>query len=76
MVDGQLPKVACIGAGYWGVNLIRNFHELNALALICDTDGERLSAAAARYPGVEHTNSFDRVLADGRIKAVAIATPA
>ncbi|MGH7853815.1 MAG: Gfo/Idh/MocA family oxidoreductase, partial [Candidatus Binatia bacterium] len=42
----------------------------------CDTDGERLSAAAARYPGVEHTNSFDRVLADGRIKAVAIATPA
>ena len=76
MVHGQLPSVACIGAGYWGVNLIRNFHELNALALICESDRERLSAAAARYPGVEQTESFDSVLADARIKAVAIATPA
>jgi UDP-2-acetamido-3-amino-2,3-dideoxy-glucuronate N-acetyltransferase len=76
MVDGQLPKVACIGAGYWGVNLIRNFHQLNALALICESNAERLSAAAARYSGVEHTDSFESVLADARIKAVAIATPA
>jgi hypothetical protein len=24
-------KVGCIGAGYWGKNLVRNFNELNAL---------------------------------------------
>jgi UDP-2-acetamido-3-amino-2,3-dideoxy-glucuronate N-acetyltransferase len=76
MVHPQLSSVACIGAGYWGVNLIRNFHELNALALICDSDGARLSAVAARYPGVDRTDSFESVLADARIKAVAIATPA
>jgi UDP-2-acetamido-3-amino-2,3-dideoxy-glucuronate N-acetyltransferase len=76
MVHGQLPKVACIGAGRWGVNLIRNFHDLEALTLICENDAERLSAAAARYPGVEPTDSFESVLADARIGAVAIATPA
>ena len=72
----QPPTVACIGAGYWGINLIRNFHQLNALALICESDGERLNAAANRYPDVELTDSFDRVLTDARVKAVAIATPA
>jgi UDP-2-acetamido-3-amino-2,3-dideoxy-glucuronate N-acetyltransferase len=76
MVHAQAANVACIGAGYWGTNLIRNFHELKALAAICESDAERLNAAAARYPEVERTTSFDRVLADGRIKAVAIATPA
>ena len=76
MVHTQAANVACIGAGYWGKNLIRNFYELKALAAICESDAERLSAAAARCPEVEHTSSFDRVLADGRIKAVAIATPA
>jgi hypothetical protein len=28
--------VAVIGAGYWGRNLVRNFHQLESLKLICD----------------------------------------
>ena len=76
MIPATSPSVACIGAGYWGANLIRNFHELNALALICDSDGARLAAAAARYPGVDCAQAFDQALEDPRIRAVAIATPA
>ena len=30
------PKVAVIGAGYWGKNLVRNFHQLGVLKTICD----------------------------------------
>ena len=40
-------SVACIGGGYWGKNLIRNLHDLGALSLICEVDGdtqERLRA--------------------------------
>ncbi|MFC1859304.1 hypothetical protein ACFL9U_14940 [Thermodesulfobacteriota bacterium] len=30
------PKIAVIGTGYWGKNLVRNFHQFGALKLICD----------------------------------------
>jgi UDP-2-acetamido-3-amino-2,3-dideoxy-glucuronate N-acetyltransferase len=76
MIYTSQPTVACIGAGHWGTNLIRNFHELKALARICDSDGRRLEAARSQYRDVDCTESFDTVLADARIGAVAIATPA
>ena len=76
MLDETLPRVACVGAGHWGTNLIRNFYDLNVLALVCDSDSGRLDATAARYPGVECTLSFDQVLSDARVNAVALATPA
>jgi UDP-2-acetamido-3-amino-2,3-dideoxy-glucuronate N-acetyltransferase len=65
-------SVACIGAGAWGQNLVRNFAELDALALVCDSDPEKLK------PFVNHrtTTSIDETLADASIQAVAIATPA
>jgi UDP-2-acetamido-3-amino-2,3-dideoxy-glucuronate N-acetyltransferase len=69
-------NVACVGAGYWGKNLIRNFYSLDALALICDSDRARLDAIGSEYPSVACTESYDEVLADQTIKAVAIATPA
>ena len=31
-------KVAVVGSGYWGKNLVRNFHSLGALGAICDKD--------------------------------------
>src|SRR6266704_2107298 len=31
-------RVAVVGVGYWGKNLVRNFHELGALAALCDAD--------------------------------------
>jgi len=30
------PRIAVIGAGYWGKNLVRNFHQLGVLKTICD----------------------------------------
>ncbi len=31
----RIPKVAVIGSGYWGKNLVRNLDRLGALAMIC-----------------------------------------
>src|ERR671919_2989006 len=76
MIHASQPTVACIGAGHWGANLIRNFHELNALALICDSDGRRLEDIRSRYPDIDCTDSFNSALADARVSALAIATPA
>ena len=40
-VGKQTVRVSVVGAGYWGKNLVRNFHLLGALESVCDTNGER-----------------------------------
>jgi UDP-2-acetamido-3-amino-2,3-dideoxy-glucuronate N-acetyltransferase len=72
----RVPRVAVVGAGYWGKNLVRNFHALGALACICDSDEARLRGLGGQYPGSATTSSFGDVLKDGTVEAVAIATPA
>jgi UDP-2-acetamido-3-amino-2,3-dideoxy-glucuronate N-acetyltransferase len=71
----QRAHVAVIGNGYWGTNLVRNFHELGALACVCDVAEAGLNEAEKKY-GVAITRSFDVVLADASIDAVVIAVPA
>ncbi len=70
------PKVTVVGAGYWGKNLVRNFHDLNALAAICDVDEEHVRAYQAQYPGTRILSAYSEVLRDDRTTAVVIATPA
>lgn len=70
-----IPKVAVVGCGYWGKNLVRNFSELKALVAICDTDVDRLESFKIKYPGLKTTPSFKEVLEDSDIRAVVLATP-
>ena len=69
-------KVGCVGAGAWGMNLIRNFSALGALHAICESDPATLKQAADSYPQATPLQSFSDLLADPAIEAVAIATPA
>lgn len=69
-------RVACIGAGYWGRNLVRNFHALGNLCCICESDLTRQADLAPEYPGVALTDEPESVLADPAVDAVVIATPA
>ncbi|HEX4787566.1 MAG TPA: Gfo/Idh/MocA family oxidoreductase, partial [Actinospica sp.] len=75
--DGPVG-VAVIGAGYWGPNLVRNFQSSASFRLhwMCDLDIHRARRALGRYSTVEATDDYARVLADPRVEAVAIATPA
>lgn len=69
--------VGVIGYGYWGPNLVRNFSEIPSVDLrwVCDVQTERLARLRSRYPAVEITEDFERVLRDPKVHAVAIATP-
>ncbi len=71
----ELPKVAVIGCGNWGKNLVRNFAHLGALAVVCDSDSRQLERIAQEYRGVRVTTSFQQVLDDAEVVAVVIATP-
>src|SRR5262245_4407666 len=69
------PRVAVIGSGYWGKNLVRNFHELGALAAVADVSPEVLREIKSRY-GVKTTHNFSAIVDDPTIDAVVIAAPA
>ena len=70
------PQVAVIGSGYWGKNLVRNFANLGALSVVCDSHTDTLCTLAEQYPQCRTMTSFAEVLRDESIHAVAIATPA
>jgi len=72
----DLPGIAVIGAGYWGKNLVRNFHALRALTLVCDSDENTLLSVRERYKDVQCTSSYTETLTDPAIRGVVIATPA
>ncbi len=69
-------KVAVIGAGYWGKNLVRNFYGLEALGLIVDSSPVIHERMAQDYPDVKTSASYGDALNDPEIKGIAIATPA
>jgi predicted dehydrogenase len=68
-------RLAQIGVGQWGKNLLRNFAELADLRWICDADETRLAQFAPRYPHARATTSVEDVLAADDVDAVVIATP-
>jgi UDP-2-acetamido-3-amino-2,3-dideoxy-glucuronate N-acetyltransferase len=67
-------RLAVVGTGHWGRNLVRNFAELGVLKAICDANPEALESV--RRPGVDAHPRIEDLLADTAIDAVAIATPA
>jgi UDP-2-acetamido-3-amino-2,3-dideoxy-glucuronate N-acetyltransferase len=74
-MESAQPKVAVIGSGYWGKNLVRVLRVLGALECVCDIRDEALSRIEAEFH-VRTTRDLDSVLADGTIQGVVIATPA
>ncbi len=70
--------LAVIGAGYWGPNLVRTALATPALRLkwLCDLDAERAQAVLGPCSTVQPTDSYDDILHDPAVSAVAIATPA
>jgi len=71
----QIPRVAVFGCGFWGKNLVRNFHALGALEYVCDVSDEPLRRAQAEY-GVQTSQDVSVALRDKRVEAVVIAAPA
>lgn len=70
-------RVAQIGIGYWGPNLLRNLvsNSRCQVVRVVDLSEERRAYVNKLYPSVEVTNDLQQVLEDKSIDAVIIATP-
>jgi hypothetical protein len=57
-------NIAVIGAGYWGKNLVRNFHQLGVLKTICDGAQPIREEMSKLYPDACITASVSDVFKD------------
>src|SRR5215472_5643909 len=77
MQGAQMIRVGVVGYGYWGPNIVRNFHtrECSEVALVCDKDvkvAHRLRKADASIPFT--TDAMD-IIKSPHIDVVAVVTP-
>ncbi len=72
-----LVRVAAVGCGYWGPNVIRNLDVIAGFELccVCDADPRRLRPVAARYPGATSTTNVEAIFGDASIDAMYLSTP-
>ena len=68
-------KIAVIGFGMWGKNIVRNFYNLNVLDIVCDLDEEVHKIIKEQFPGVKVTKDFNDIINDETITGVAVVTP-
>lgn len=68
-------RVAVIGCGLWGRNIVRNFYNLEVLDTVCDLDEENLKKVTSQYENVKTTNDFNSIINNPEITAVAVVTP-
>ena len=68
-------KIAVIGLGEWGKNLMRNLSDLKVLSHAVDDNSNSLELISRKFPEVECLDNYDSLI-ETNIDAVVIATPA
>jgi predicted dehydrogenase len=73
----EVLGVGVVGYGYWGPNVVRNFHaqENSRVVMVCDRRPDALARVSRAYPEIEVVNDLDLVLHSPAIDVVAIVTP-
>ena len=70
-------KIAVIGLGYWGPNLLRNLSNIKSAEVVyaCDLLEENLNKISKSYPSINLTKDFNIILKDKSVDVIVIATP-
>jgi predicted dehydrogenase len=73
----NMIRMGVIGYGYWGPQIVRNFHTTDGceVAVVCDRSCEALRRAKQAYPHISLTTDPCEILASPDIDAVAVVTP-
>ena len=69
-------KIAVVGSGYWGKNLVRVFYELGVLKTICDNSSDILKDMNEKYTDISVTTDYSEILNEKEIAGIVISLPA
>jgi predicted dehydrogenase len=72
-----LIRIGVIGYGYWGPNIVRNFHaqERSRVVAVCDKNPTSLGRVRQAYPDMSVTSDCNDLLTATDIDAIAVVTP-
>ena len=71
-----MKKIAIIGLGKWGKNLIRDVSKISCVKKCSSLgDSKNISWLKKNYPSIQYTSDSQEIFADKEIDAVIIATP-
>jgi predicted dehydrogenase len=75
--SSNVIRMGVIGYGYWGPNIVRNFHgqEHSRVVAICDKSPKSLQRARQAYPEIRAIDTCNDILTATDIDAIAIVTP-
>jgi len=75
--SGTALKVAVIGCGVWGREILNTLARLPSaeIAAVCDTYGAMLRRAKEPAPNAEQVEDYTQILSNKDIPAVIVATP-
>jgi predicted dehydrogenase len=70
-------RIGVIGYGYWGPNIVRNFHthEGSEVVLVCDKSAKCQERLRKAHPSIAFTMDADEILKSPNIDLVAVVTP-
>ena len=70
-------RIGVIGYGYWGPNVVRNFHaqEKSKVVAVCDKSPQSLRRVRQAYHDMYVTEDSKEVLSATNVDAVAVVTP-
>jgi predicted dehydrogenase len=70
-------RVGVIGYGYWGPNVVRNFHATEGFRVqsVCDKNIDSLQRVRKLYPALKCTPDAKDILESADIDVVAVITP-
>src|SRR3984957_1334873 len=73
----DLLRVGVIGYGYWGPNIVRNFHaqDQSRVVAVCDKSQKSLAKVRHAFPDMVTTDDVDDILTSPDIDVVAVVTP-
>ena len=74
--EAEPARVAVIGLGYWGPNLVRNFAAAEGarLVAVCDLDEQAVARQLAQYPAARGSRDGDEIIAADDIDIVVVST--
>jgi predicted dehydrogenase len=70
-------RVGVIGYGYWGPNIVRNFHgqERSRVVAVCDKSPKSHKRVKQTYPDMHVTDDANELLTATDIDVIAVVTP-
>ena len=70
-------RIGVIGYGYWGPNIVRNFHgqECSRVVSVCDQSIKSLQRVRQHFPDMHVSTDINDLIRSTEIDAIAVVTP-